>query len=122
MFYQQCKVFAESGGKLREYNLTPPLWMFLGRTVTGQKTGANNQTKSDVVSIVRFLAWVLNNRGGGVKKELSGLCAGNRNCWMKTASIYLPSGWCKSATRRMKFTPVFARKFLTGAGNCKLRS
>ena len=76
MFYQQCKVFAESGGKLREYNLTPPLWMFLGRTVTGQKTGANNQTKSDVVSIVRFLAWVLNNRGGGVKKEIKRIVRG----------------------------------------------
>ena len=77
MFYQQCKVFAESAGAMREYNLTPPLWMFLGRTVTGQKTGGNAKTKSDVVTIVRFLAWVLNNSDGRVADDIARIVSGN---------------------------------------------
>ena len=57
MFYQQCRIFADKGGQWREFNIAPPLWVFLGKTVTGGKTAGEKETQTDVVRIVNFLAW-----------------------------------------------------------------
>ena len=58
MFYQQCRIFADKGGQWREFNIAPPLWVFLGKTVTGGKTAGEKETQSDVLRIISFLAWV----------------------------------------------------------------
>ena len=74
MFYQQCRVFRDNRGAWSEYNIAPPLWVFLGRTVIGQ-TANGDHTKSDVVSIVRFLAWVQNNKPAvtaGIRQLIDG--------------------------------------------------
>ena len=71
MFYQQCRIYKDKGGGWREFNLAPPLWVFLGRTVTA----GNSATQSDVVRIVKFLAWVQSNRQevlSGIARLLSG--------------------------------------------------
>ncbi|MYH01741.1 MAG: hypothetical protein F4142_04015 [Nitrospira sp. SB0675_bin_23] len=57
-FYQQCHIWRDKLGAWTDFNVTKPLWVFLGKTVTG--TGkADWETQSDVVSILKFLAWVL---------------------------------------------------------------
>ena len=73
-FYRQCRIWREGRAGWTEFNVTRPLWVFLGKTVTG-KTKADEATKSDVVLILDFLGWVL-ARGGEVRPRLARLLAG----------------------------------------------
>lgn len=57
-FYQQCRIWRDRPGAWTDFNVTKPLWVFLGKTVTGSGK-ADQETQSDVVSILKFLAWVL---------------------------------------------------------------
>ena len=57
-FYQQCRIWRDKAAIWTDFNLTRPLWVFLGKTVTGSGR-ANRETQSDVVSILNFLAWVV---------------------------------------------------------------
>lgn len=61
-FYQQCRIYEDKGGQWRDFNIAPPLWVFLGKTVTGGKSAGKMETKSDVIKIVNFLAWVQSDR------------------------------------------------------------
>ncbi|MGR3914781.1 MAG: DEAD/DEAH box helicase family protein [Gammaproteobacteria bacterium] len=59
-FYQQCHLWRAHGADWAEFNLTKPLWVFLGRTVTG--TGADaRERKTDIGRILKFFGWVLAN-------------------------------------------------------------
>lgn len=60
-FYQQCRIYKDCAGQWRDYNLAPPLWVFLGKTVTGSTSKADKATQSDVTRIVGFLAWTLSH-------------------------------------------------------------
>ena len=57
-FYQQCLIWEEERAGWRRFNIAKPLWMFIGKTVTG-RTQSDEIAKSDVVSILCFLGWVL---------------------------------------------------------------
>ena len=57
-FYQQCRIWCDKSGAWADFNVTKPLWVFLGKTVTGSGR-ADKETQSDVVSILKFLARVL---------------------------------------------------------------
>ena len=57
-FYQQCRIWQDKASVWTDFNVTRPLWVFLGKTVTGSGK-ADKETQSDVVSILKFLAWVL---------------------------------------------------------------
>ena len=57
-FYQQCRIWRDKAAVWTDFNVTRPLWVFLGKTVTGSGKG-DKVTQSDVVSILKFLAWVL---------------------------------------------------------------
>lgn len=57
-FYQQCRIWRDKGAQWTEFNLAKPLWVFLGKTVTG-RSQADETTKSDVVVILDFLGRVL---------------------------------------------------------------
>ena len=59
-FYQQCRIWREKAAVWTDFNVTRPLWVFLGKTVTGFGK-ADKETQSDAVSILKFLAWVLAN-------------------------------------------------------------
>jgi len=61
-FYQQCRLYEDKGGRWRDFNIAPPLWVFLGKTVTGGKSAGKAATETDVIRIIRFLAWVLRDR------------------------------------------------------------
>ncbi|MGI9251537.1 MAG: DEAD/DEAH box helicase family protein [Pseudohongiellaceae bacterium] len=72
-FYQQCHIYEGEQGQWKEYNLAPPLWVFLGKTVIGSSNG-DKTTQTDVVRIVKFLAWALAEHKdvkAGIKRLLS---------------------------------------------------
>ena len=73
-FYRQCRIWREGRAGWADFNVTRPLWVFLGKTVTG-KTKADEATKSDVVLILDFLGWVLAH-GGAVRPMLARLLDG----------------------------------------------
>ena len=57
-FYQQCRIWRDKGADWTAFNVAKPLWVFLGKTVTG-RSRADEATKSDVVVILDFLGRVL---------------------------------------------------------------
>ena len=73
-FYRQCRIWREGRAVCAEFNIERPLWVFLGKTVIGNSK-ADKETRSDVVSILDFLGWVL-ARGGQVRPMLARLLAG----------------------------------------------
>ena len=73
-FYRQCRTWHEGRTGWTDFNITRPLWVFLGKTVTGN-TKADQATKSDVVSILDLLGWVLTH-SGEVRAMLARLLAG----------------------------------------------
>ncbi len=61
-FYQQQRLNADRKGQFRPYNLTSPLWVFVGASVVkddgSKETKANyDERASDVAQILRFMAW-----------------------------------------------------------------
>ena len=73
-FYQQYRIWLDKGGRWTAFNVTKPLWVFLGKTVTGSSK-ADRETRSDVILILNFLAWVLAN-DNAVRPILDNLLAG----------------------------------------------
>ena len=59
-FYEQQLVFAEQAQDLPPYNLSRPLWTFVGGSVNAvfRESG---KSRSDILTVVRFLHRVLNN-------------------------------------------------------------
>lgn len=74
-FYEQQRVFEEEAKVLRPYNLEKPLWVFVGGTVNAVYT-ENRRKKSDVLTVVRFLHRVLENRGNWAVKAIGKLLKG----------------------------------------------
>ncbi len=65
-FYEQVRLYEEQKDALRPYNLEKPLWVFVGSTVNAVYT-ENKKPRSDVLTVVRFLHRVLQNRAWTVK-------------------------------------------------------
>lgn len=59
-FFQQCSVWENNSNQWSEFNLSKPLWVFLGKTVVGS-SNIDKESRSDVIKIIRFLAWFLAN-------------------------------------------------------------
>ena len=57
-FYRQCRIWRDKSTEWAAFNPAKPLWVFLGKTVTGNSS-ADRETRSDVARILDFLAWVL---------------------------------------------------------------
>ncbi len=55
-FYQQCRYYNEHHDELEPYNLEPPLWVFVGSSVTKER--------GDVYTVTRFLGRFLKNEYG----------------------------------------------------------
>ena len=71
-FYQQQLAYAEQFAELREYNIEKPLWIFVGNTVQQRE---NDDYRSDVLTVVRFLHRFLHDRKwavGGIRDLLDG--------------------------------------------------
>ena len=85
-FYQQCRIWRDKGAQWTAFNLTKPLWVFLGKTVTGSSK-ADTETKSDVLLILDFLGWVLAN-ADMVRPMLASLLAGQSGLPDETGNDY----------------------------------
>ena len=73
-FYQQCRIWRDKGAHWTAFNVAKPLWVFLGKTVTG-RSRADEATKSDVVVILDFLGRVLAD-GRTIRAMLERLLSG----------------------------------------------
>ena len=73
-FYQQCRIWREKGALWQDFNPAKPLWVFLGKTVTGSSK-ADRETRSDVARILNFIGWVL-ARGDAARPLIARLLAG----------------------------------------------
>jgi hypothetical protein len=60
-FYEQVRLYEDQADALRPYHVEQPLWVFVGSTVNAVYT-ENNQPRSDVLTVVRFLHRVLSDR------------------------------------------------------------
>lgn len=74
-FYEQQRLFEESGDELRPYNLEKPLWVFVGSSVNAVYT-ENRHKRSDVLTVTRFLHHLLENKRGWVVKTIKKLLDG----------------------------------------------
>ena len=73
-FYEQQLVFAEQETALRPYNLSRPLWMFIGRNVNAVYR-ESGKSRSDILTVARFLHRVLRDRDwaiGTIARLLTG--------------------------------------------------
>ena len=73
-FYEQLRLYEEHGEELRPYNLEKPLWVFVGSTVNAVYT-EKRKKRSDVLTVVRFLHQVLQDRAwatSAIKSLLAG--------------------------------------------------
>ena len=73
-FYQQYRIWRDKGALWADFNLARPLWVFLGKTVTG-RSRADEATRSDVVVILDFLGRFLAD-GATVRTMLGRLLTG----------------------------------------------
>lgn len=67
-YYQQLWLWSTHRDKLSDFNIEKPLWVFVGHSVTGSDDKKKQQLSaddlaslSDVLAVVQFLAWFLNN-------------------------------------------------------------
>lgn len=59
-FHQQARLFADRRGAYAQENLEKPLWLFVGRTVVGNKD--DDAVVTDIETVLRFLAGFLRDR------------------------------------------------------------
>jgi len=74
-FYEQKRVYEDHADALQPYNLGSPLLVFVGSTVNAVYT-ENRQKRSDVLTVVRFLHHVLENKRGWAVKAIKKLIEG----------------------------------------------
>ena len=74
-FYEQQRVFEEQAQVLRPYNLEKPLWVFVGSTVNAVYT-KDKKKRSDVLTVIRFLHHVLENKSGWAVDNINKLIRG----------------------------------------------
>ena len=70
-FYQQQRLYADRKAQFRPYNLTSPLWVFVGASVVkddGSKESKANydERASDVAQILLFMAWFVAERAEAI--------------------------------------------------------
>ncbi len=73
-FHQQYWLWREHGARWRAFNPARPLWVLLGKTVSGSSR-ADRATRSDVARILNFLGWLLAH-GDAVRPMIGRLLAG----------------------------------------------
>lgn len=60
-FYQQHCIWKDKAHLWADFQLTRPLWVFLGKTVIGSNSQKDRTTGSDIAVILDFLGWVLSH-------------------------------------------------------------
>ena len=99
-FYQQTKVYEQLGRNWADYNITRPLWVMLGHTVTTAMGKLSVKGRTDIIEIIRFLHWVLDRReeveariaavlsgDAGLLADTGGDWFAERLRWLKTQAL-----------------------------------
>lgn len=112
-FYQQLRLWAEQGEKLRPFGLEKPLWIFVGGSVTAS-LGAREG--SDIVQILLFLHRFVSQRTasiGRIRQLIeSGLQAGGRDILANRFAYLVSTGLRAEAI----YQDALARLFNAAAG------
>lgn len=71
-FYQQLRLYQDRHLEFANFNLTMPLWVFVGASVVkddGKKEDAKNydERASDIAKVLKFLGWFLSNQAQAVQ-------------------------------------------------------
>ena len=74
-FYQQSWLYREKNPQWLDFHLSKPLWVFLGKTVSGSSR-TDREARSDVVRILDFLGWFL-ARGSVARRMIRQLLRGD---------------------------------------------
>ncbi len=85
VFYQQTKVHEQLGRHWADYNITRPLWVMLGHTVTTATGKLSVKGRTDIIEIIRFLHWVLGHRKE-VEAHIAAVLAGEAGLLSDTNS------------------------------------
>ena len=64
-FYQQIKLFKDSGATLEKFQIEKPLWVFVGGSVT---KSWNKAEASDIVSVLKFIDDFIHHKKGTVSR------------------------------------------------------
>lgn len=75
-FYEQRRFFYENPEDAASYNLKSPLWIFVGSKVNAVYQ-QNRQTRSDVLTVLRFVNRFLRNDSGWSVENIEKLLRGN---------------------------------------------
>ena len=75
-FYEQRKYFRENTDAVRTYGLDSPLWAFVGSKVNAVFM-KEKKPHSDVLTVIRFLHRVLENRDGWAIRTIEEILSGN---------------------------------------------
>jgi len=86
-FYEKLRLYEQKKDELQPYNLEKPLWVFVGSTVNAVYT-ENRGKRSDVLTVVRFLHRVLQDRQWAVE-TLANLLGGRSGLVTDGSDIFL---------------------------------
>ena len=118
-FYQQTKVYEQLGSNWADYNVTRPLWVMLGHTVTTATGKLSAKGRTDIIEIIRFLYWVLDCREE-VEAQIAAVLSGDAGLLADTGGDWFAERlrWLKSQT----LSPVemyddLCRKLFHGVGS-----
>ena len=119
-FYEQQRVFEDQARALRPYNLENPLWVFVGSTVNAVYTEAKRK-RSDVLTVVRFLHHVLENKRGWVVGGIRKLMEGRTDLVMQDGQDMF-GGWFKylrnsGLSAENAYQDILAKVFHAPAGS-----
>ena len=68
LFYQQIRVWSDGGEAIKPFQVDKPLWVFVGHTVVGRASTADDTVSvSDVVEVLLFLKGFLADPAGSVQ-------------------------------------------------------
>ena len=120
-FYQQLRIWRDGGAQWRAFHPAKPLWVFLGKTVTGSSK-ADRATRSDVVRILRFLGWGAGPRRRGAAHDRAtarrAVGAARRRGPGLLRRRFLPLAAHRGKTRPNRSTPTSARPCSTAREGC----
>jgi hypothetical protein len=126
-FYEQQHAFGGQTEALRPYNLERPLWVFVGSTVNAVYIEGGRK-RSDVLTVVRFLHNVLENKRGWavrtIKKLIegkTGLMTDGRDVFASKFAYLQESGLSPEATYQEILSKVFRVPTSGGLHLCDIR-
>ena len=81
-FYEQLILYQQLAPQLKEYNIEKPLWIFVGSKVQSEA--------SDVLTVIRFLNWLLNTNKTEIARQIQDLLNGQSGISADSKDVFAP--------------------------------